>query len=91
MARVILSIILPLLLPTALYFLYAWYASRRAEAAGVEARQIEVPWSWLAIAGVALVMVSLAINFIDHGFKPGGKYEPARIEDGKVVPGRVRE
>jgi len=91
MLRVLLSVLLPLLLPTALFFAYAWYESRRAEAAGAEPRVIDVPWSWLGIAGVALVMISLAINFIYGHTEQGSRYEPARLEDGKLVPGRVRD
>ncbi len=91
MLRVVLSVILPLLLPTALFFLYAWYVSRRAQAAGAEPRQIDVPWSWLAIAGMLLVLVTLAINVIYGHAEKGSTYEPARLENGKLVPGRVRE
>jgi hypothetical protein len=95
MIRIVLSIVLPLVLPTALYFLYVWYMARRARAAdptGSNAPpEVDVPWWWLALAGMVLVLVSLAINFVDTGAKPGGRYEPARIEGGKLVPGRIVE
>ena len=83
----------PLLLPTALYFLYAWFVARRARAQDPSGNtpppEIDVPWSWLGLAGMVLVLVSLAINFIDTGAKPGGRYEPAHMENGKLVPGRT--
>jgi hypothetical protein len=89
MTRVVLSILLPLLLPTALFFLYAWYLERRARAAGTEPREIDVPWSWLAIAGCLLAVLSLLVNVFYSGTEKGTRYEPPRLEDGKIVPGRV--
>lgn len=89
MARVVLSILLPLLLPTALFFLYAWYVARRARVTGAEPREIDVPWSWLAIAGCVLALLSLLVNFLYVGTETGTRYEPPRLEDGKIVPGRV--
>lgn len=89
MTRILLSVLLPVVLPTAVYFLYAWYAARRARVAGSTPERIDVPWSWLAIAGFGLLIVSLGINLVYGTYQPGQRYEPAHIEGGKIVPGRT--
>ncbi len=90
MVRILLSVIVPVVLPTALYFLYAWFIARRARAAGVAPDKVDVPWSWLGLAGMALLLLSLLIEFTYGGFKPGGRYEPAHMEGGKLVPGQTK-
>ncbi|MCC6468544.1 MAG: hypothetical protein IT563_09495 [Alphaproteobacteria bacterium] len=93
MIRVLASIVLPLVLPTMLYLLYAWHLGRRARArdpsGGATPAEVDVPWSWLVLAGVVLMLISLAVNFVDTGAKPGAHYEPAHMENGKLVPGRT--
>ena len=90
MVRILLSVIVPVVLPTALYFLYAGFIARRARAAGTAPDKVDVPWSWLALAGVALLALSLLIEFTYGGFKPGSSYEPAHMEGGKLVPGQTK-
>ena len=41
-----------------------------------------------ALAGLALVVISLLGYRIGTGNAPGGTYVPPSYEDGKVVPGR---
>ena len=84
--RAFLSIVLPLALPTALYVLYMAVARRRPGAAGAAAQPMEMPWSWLAIAGGILAIVTLLALYLfeDVG---RGKYHPAQIIDGEVKPG----
>ena len=90
MLRVIVSVVVPLVLPTIFYFTYAWYVARRARMAGVEEpKEIDAPWSWLIGAGVVLAAISFGANFMGHGDAPGGVYVPPHMEDGKIVPGRV--
>jgi hypothetical protein len=47
---------------------------------------MEMPWSWLIIAGGILVIVTLLALYLfeDAG---RGKYHPAEIIDGKIKPG----
>jgi hypothetical protein len=90
MARILFSVIVPIVLPTALYFLYAWFVARRARAAGTAAEKVDVPWWWLGLAGVGLLLLSLMIEVFYGGYKPGLQYEPARLEGGKLVPGRTQ-
>jgi hypothetical protein len=84
--RAFLAIVLPLALPTALYVLYMTVARRRPGATGVAAQPMEMPWSWLIIAGGILAIVTfLALYaFEDAGH---GRYHPARIIDGEIKPG----
>ena len=78
--RAFLAIVLPLALPTALYVLYMTMARRRP------AQPIEMPWSWLIIAGTVLVIVTLLALYL---FEDAGRgtYHPARIVDGEIKPG----
>ncbi len=60
MIRIVLSIVVPLVLPTVLYFAYAWFVVKRARARDPDAAppEIDVPWWGLAMAGLVLVAVS---------------------------------
>lgn len=82
MGRVFLTIIVPLLLPTALYA--AWRV--------LVGKQINVPavWIWLAVAGVALTAALLIVLSVDFGQPKEGRYVPPHInERGIVVPGHI--
>ena len=84
--RAFLAIVLPLALPTALYVLYMALVKRRPGTPGVTAPPMEMPWSWLLIAGGILVIVTIVALYVfeDSG---RGKYHPARIIDGEIKPG----
>jgi len=84
--RAFLAIVLPLALPTALYVLYMTLAKRRPGATGAVAQPMEMPWSWLIVAGGILVVVTVVALYVfeDTG---RGKYHPARIIDGEIKPG----
>jgi hypothetical protein len=82
MGRVFLTIIVPLLLPTALYA--AWRA--------LAGKQINVPavWLWLAVAGLVLASAMLVFVSVDFGEPKEGVYVPPRVmPDGTVVPGHI--
>ena len=84
--RAFLAIVLPLALPTALYVLYMALVRRRPGATGVAAQPMEMPWSWLIIAGGILVIITIVALYVfeDAG---RGKYHPALIIDGEIKPG----
>jgi uncharacterized membrane protein YhaH (DUF805 family) len=84
MLRFVFSFLVPLLLPTALWFAWA-VAVRRAEARG--ARWQDAPWGWLAGSGVVLAAVLLYFLEVHYG-ESGGRYVPSQYIDGKLVPGR---
>ena len=84
--RGFLAVVLPLALPTALYVLYMTLARRRSGAAIAPTPPMEMPWSWLIIAGGILVIVTLLALYLfeDAG---RGQYHPAQIIDGEIKPG----
>jgi H+/gluconate symporter-like permease len=84
--RAFLSIVLPLALPTALYVVYMTLVRRRPGAAGAAAQPMEMPWSWLIIAGGVLAIVTfLALYFFEDVGR--GQYHPAQVIDGEIKPG----
>jgi hypothetical protein len=86
MIRAILTVILPLLLPTALYLLWA-IAMRRATASGDALR--DLPWPWLASAGLVLLIGALALATQRFGGGEKGIYVAPVAVDGKIIPGHI--
>jgi hypothetical protein len=90
MTRILLTVLLPLLLPTLLYVV--WLATARpaheAHPPG-SARRLPLPWPWLLAAGIGLVALLLyrAEGRIEG--VPDGVYVPPKYIDGKVVPGHL--
>jgi Family of unknown function (DUF6111) len=81
MGRVFLTIVVPLLLPTALYA--AWRV--------MAGKQVNVPavWVWLVIAGLVLASLTLVALSVDFGEPRNGLYVPPHVNGDTVVPGRV--
>jgi hypothetical protein len=87
MLRVLLTIVLPLLLPTAIYV--AWLGFMAWSAHGEPVRWSALPLVWLAAAGVLLlaaVLVTISVHFGEAG---SGRYVPPRYENGRVVPPHI--
>jgi Family of unknown function (DUF6111) len=84
MLRVFLEIILPLTLPTALYFL--WIAAFPRDGAAADRTP---PWVWLAGAGTLLLAIVLVFMVIDFGTAQHGVYVPPRWQNGRIVPGHI--
>lgn len=81
MGRVFLTIIVPLLLPTALYV--AWRV--------LVGKQIAIPsfWVWLLVAGLVLAALTLVLLSVDFGEPANGRYVPPHVSGDTVVPGRI--
>ena len=82
MGRVFLTIIVPLLLPTALYAVWRVFAGK----------QINVPavGIWLVVAGLALASLTLVLLSVDFGEPKNGQYVPPHVNgSGTVVPGHI--
>lgn len=101
MIRTLITIVLPLVLPTILYLGWASWAKKhieanRAEAAANDASpeelaeyEISTPWLRLILAGVALLLVGLIISTLLGGRDdPDSVYQPPREVDGEIQPGR---
>jgi hypothetical protein len=86
MIRIVLVNILLVLFPALLYFSYV-YLRRRGEPD--EEILSDAPIFWLLAAGVALMIISLAIFGKWEGGPPDKRYVPPRFEDGVVIPGHL--
>lgn len=87
MTRVFLTIVLPLLLPTALYVLWAMLTDRFRVADALETWQ-RLPWVWLGLAGVVAAGV-VVVTMVESGDRLEGRYIPPHLENGEIVPGHV--
>lgn len=85
--RSLLTILIPLLLPTLLYFGYVWIARRRGGGGAGGQPTRDIPWLWLGGAGVLLLAVTLLATALFGGAMPGSRYEPPQLIDGQVRPG----
>jgi len=87
MPRVLLTIVLPLLLPTVLYLL--WVTTLRPARRDGATLWRALPWLWLAGAGVALLAIVLFVVTVHFGARQEGVYVPPRWENGHIVPGHI--
>jgi hypothetical protein len=87
MLRVFLTIVLPLLLPTALYLL--WVTTLGAPHDGGTVAWTAVPWVWLAAAGAILLAVVLVVVTVGFGTAQQGVYVAPRYVNGHIVPGHI--
>ncbi|MGH7048777.1 MAG: DUF6111 family protein [Stellaceae bacterium] len=85
MARVVITIVLPLLLPTALYLL--WIITWGAPQDGGAVSWTALPWLWLAAAGAGLLMVVLVVVTVGFGAAQQGVYVAPRWQNGHIIPG----
>jgi len=63
----------------------------------VSRRDVAHPDSWTlkrvaVVAAIALVLVIASLIYLAHfsGAPPGSTYQPARVEDGRFIPGTAR-
>lgn len=86
-----LTVVVPLVLPTAGYFLYVLLIERRrARAAETHTRApwwVTAPWPWLLIGGAGLMALTLGVVALTSGAPPHSAYTPAHLENGRVVEG----
>jgi len=87
MLRVLLTIVLPLLLPTAIYVGWLIVAHRVQRNGTVP--WVELPWVWLAGAGLLLLVLVLFVVHVHFGAPETGTYVPPRWEDGRIVPSHI--
>lgn len=84
MLRIILSYLLPFILPFAAFFLY------RILMTSGQPLLRRTPWFVLSMIGMALVVGTLVSFALFGGEAQEGVYVPPSFEDGRVVPGHVR-
>ena len=86
MLREILTIVVPLILPTLVYVVWMWAV--RPERMAMAARP-GLPWLWLAGAGAALLAIVLVVVTVGFGSSQSGVYVPPRYEGGRIVPPHI--
>lgn len=92
MGRIVLQYVLPFLLPLIGYSLWIWYRNAYADRhAGAPPKFEEGPWPLLLLLGAVLMFASMAFTALSSGGSAGATYEPSRVEDGRIVPGRLIE
>lgn len=87
MLRVILTIVVPLLLPTAIYVL--WMRTVRWDGPADAMRWRPLPWIWLAAAGAVLLATVLFVVTVHFGTSQPGVYVPPRYDGGRLVPPHI--
>jgi uncharacterized protein DUF6111 len=80
--RLALTVILPLLLPSIIYFAYVSLARE----SGPQPVQT-VPWFWLIAGGLMLAVIAVVLLSRLEGAEPGSVYHPPREVDGQIEPG----
>jgi hypothetical protein len=85
MLRVFLTIVLPLALPSVIYFCWVGLA----QPAGEQDRRSGMPLLWLIGAGVVLLALVLFTVTVHFGTPQPGTYVPPRWENGRLVPGHI--
>ena len=92
MIRIVITYIVPFLLPLAIYLVWSWYRTRYVAAHGGEAPKLERgPWPLLLFLGAVLTLASLAATALMSGSDAGAIYTPSHLENGRLVPGRMDE
>lgn len=87
MTRLLLTYVLPLVLPTAIYVAWVWYARKTHKGEGELPGLRRGPLFWCLVAGFALMAGGLVTVALTSGAPPGsGDYRPPHLEGGKVVP-----
>jgi hypothetical protein len=87
MPREILTLVVPLLLPTLVYLL--WLQAARRSETGHAVSWHRLPWVWLVLSGVALTAVVLLVVTVGFGTTIPGIYVPPRVQNGQIVPGHI--
>ena len=87
--RIILTYVLPLVLPTLVYVAWVGYARKKHVGAGdgdLPGLRLR-PLFWSLVTGFVLLLGGLATIALMSGAPPdSGEYQSPRLQDGKIVP-----
>jgi len=89
MLRVVLLNIALFFLPFVFCALYFYARARRRNEVAVAWN--EMPFAGLLQTGVGLIIIGMLITAYVGGDDAGGTYVPARMENGRLVPGEVQQ
>ena len=87
MLRELLTLVVPLALPTVLYLV--WLQAMRWSEAGGAVSWRAMPWVWLAATGVVLAALVLFVVTVHYGTATPGVYVAPHVENGEIVPGHI--
>ena len=87
MPRELLTLFLPLVLPTVVYVV--WLQAMQWSQGNGATEWHGLPWVWLGVAGVALAAVVLFVVTVHFGTATPGVYVPPHVENGQIVPGHI--
>lgn len=91
MIRILLTFVVPLLLPFLLYAVWGWLKRRQAAARGEALPNLKgPPVLWLGASGLLLVGLVLAGLSLQRGQGTVGNYAPPHVENGRIVPGTMK-
>ena len=91
MIRILLTFLVPLLLPFVVYAIWGWLRRRQALARGEPLPDIKgPPVVWLGALGLVLVVLVLGGLSLQRGEGTLGRYTPPHVENGRIVPGTVK-
>lgn len=85
MSRILLSYVLPLLIPVAVYIGWLRLFGHRRDEDEIDQGQ----WFWVLFAGFLLVAVGLAYLTFSNGGGTEGIYRPSYVKNGKIIPGTI--
>lgn len=88
MLKILVTRFWPVLLPVFLYLLWLVLARRKArKAGGAEPRFFDGPWLWAVMASLGIfIVLFLLMGAASQQALEHGRYVPAKVVDGKVVP-----
>jgi hypothetical protein len=87
MPRELLTLFLPLVLPTVLYLVWLRAVRWTQSSGAVPWRAL--PWVWLGVTGVALTALVLFVVTVHFGTNVQGVYVAPHAEKGRIVPGHI--
>ncbi|MFZ5833895.1 MAG: DUF6111 family protein [Pseudomonadota bacterium] len=88
MLRLVLINIALFVLPLAIYAIYFWLTRRDRDQGALSWK--DMPLANLLQAGLGLIIIGMLVTAYTGGESPEGDYVPARIENGRIVPGKVQ-
>lgn len=81
----------PVAVPLVLYLIWLVWAKQRARKQGnVVPKFLDGPWWWTVVATIIIGIIMFIILGLSEGHMQG-TYEPAHMENGVLVPGKVSQ
>ena len=90
MTRILFEYLGPFLLPIAIYAAWVWFRAGYVARHGGTAPNFESgPWPLLLFLGALTAFAVMAVTGVLRAGSAEGRYVPAHVEHGEVIPGRL--